>query len=267
MTTDKISLNAVDIVFIIDTTASMGPYIDEAKARVRDILKDFQTKQNLDIKVSLIEYRDHPPQDYSFVTREYDFTDVSSIQNHLNSLIPAGGGDRQEAVWPAINKLNELSWRQNSDRQVFIILDSPPHGYGTGDGFPQGDPSGLTQDKVLQTLKNLNIEFNAHSIAGYQDTTLAIKPLVDATNGKISTGNLAQDGTKLYTTKLDEVCMTIYNATEFYNNVISGYGSYTLDNCSSYASSKGMCAQVMSSNVDYLAKRGIKTDDEQESNW
>lgn len=259
------NLNQVDIVFIIDTTSSMGPYIEEAKNRARDILKTFQSNQGLDIKVGLIEYRDHPPQDVTFITREYPFTNVQNIQTVLDQLFPHGGGDMQEAVWPAIDKLSIFNWRKDSDRQVFIILDSPPHGYGPMDGFPQGDPSGLTQQDMIRLLNNLNIEFNAHSIANNSYTTSAIKPLVDATNGKLSIGKTPQDGTTLYTSKLGEVYDNIRASASFYSDVIQAHGSYTVENANSYGTSKGMSTGAIMSNINYLHKRGIKTEDEQES--
>lgn len=44
-------------------------------------------------------YRDHPPQDRSFVTHTFQFTsDIDEIQRNVNWMSADGGGDAPESV-------------------------------------------------------------------------------------------------------------------------------------------------------------------------
>ena len=52
----------VDLVFAMDCTGSMGPYIDSATKNIRLIVEEIVTNERSDIRLGLIEYRDHPPQ-------------------------------------------------------------------------------------------------------------------------------------------------------------------------------------------------------------
>ncbi|KAJ3218515.1 hypothetical protein HK099_005024, partial [Clydaea vesicula] len=136
----------LDLVFIIDCTGSMQSYINKAKQSIRDVVaKIIQTqKKSLSLQLGLVAYRDHPPQDMSFVTKNFNFTDsVEIFENYLKTLSANGGGDGPEAVTPALYDSLNLDWRTNATKIVIIIADAPPHGLGdAGDGFPNGDPSG-----------------------------------------------------------------------------------------------------------------------------
>src|ERR1019366_2061318 len=122
-------IGVLDVVFIIDSTGSMGPFIQEAKNRAASILKDLATKGDLNIRAALIAYRDHPPQDTSFVTQVFDFSNLDLFQTNLNNMMANGGGDHPEAVWPGVMELSKLAWRDGSDRMAYLIGDAPPHGF------------------------------------------------------------------------------------------------------------------------------------------
>ena len=46
----------------MDCTGSMGSYINSATKNIRFIVEEIITTEQSDIHLSLIEYRDHPPQ-------------------------------------------------------------------------------------------------------------------------------------------------------------------------------------------------------------
>lgn len=77
----------------------------------------------------MIAYRDHPPQDVSYVTKQLPFTsDVSQVKEFLKTLYASGGGDGPEAVTAAMKEALELDWRPNASRITLLIADAPPHG-------------------------------------------------------------------------------------------------------------------------------------------
>lgn len=96
-----------------------------------------------DLRVAFIAFRDHPPQDDSFVTREWDFvSDITRIHANLRSLPGAdGGGDGPEAVTAALARALTMKWRNDCNRVAVLVSDAPPHGIGSqGDYWPYGVP-------------------------------------------------------------------------------------------------------------------------------
>jgi hypothetical protein len=129
-----------DVVFLQDTTGSQGPYITSARKAIRDICDKISASSTLSkdqIRFGLIAFRDHPPQDTSYVTKSFGFTnDVEVMQKNLASLIAAGGGDGPEAQTAALAEALQVDWAENAIKMVVLITDSPPHGLGEyGDGF------------------------------------------------------------------------------------------------------------------------------------
>jgi len=99
-----------------------------------------------DLRVAFIGFRDHPSQDLSFVTREWDFaSDISTIYKNLRSLPDADGGrDGPEAVTAALDRALHMVWRSDCKKVALLISDAPPHGIGYDqfDFWPHGVPDG-----------------------------------------------------------------------------------------------------------------------------
>jgi len=51
----------------MDCTGSMGSYIASATSNIRSIVEEIVVSEKSDIRLALVEYRDHPPQ----VRRKY----------------------------------------------------------------------------------------------------------------------------------------------------------------------------------------------------
>src|SRR5207253_11143517 len=130
------------VCFVFDTTGSMGAYILDAKERAVRLAKEEADRAGLDIRFAIVEYRDHPPQDESFVTRTHRWADFEGFQDDLNVMSADGGGDAPEAVWDGLVAAGLLDWRDNADKRSFLIGDAPPHGYGMPSQWPEGCPCG-----------------------------------------------------------------------------------------------------------------------------
>lgn len=111
------------------------------------------------MQFGLVAYRDHPPQDHTYVTRVFDFiTDSAGMTNNLSSLSAEGGGDGPEALTAGLHAAKNLTWRDGAAKVVVLIADAPPHGLGEGgDGFPDGDPDGLDPLVIAREMSNLGI--------------------------------------------------------------------------------------------------------------
>lgn len=88
-----------------------------------------------------MNFRDHPPQDLTYVTEVHDLTnDINQAKQSIHKTSSSGGGDRPESVCCALNDcVSKLSWRDDAVKVVILITDAPPHGLGTlGDSLPGG---------------------------------------------------------------------------------------------------------------------------------
>ena len=146
----------IDLAFCVDETGSMGSYISQVKQHIISIISDILQDPSVDsLRVGLVGYRDHPPQDSSFVTQVLAFTeDISEIKAAVNAMEADGGGDGPECMTDGLYEVVRLRWRPRAAKVVVLIADAPPHGAGDhGDGFPQGSflfpfPLHMTRDGV-----------------------------------------------------------------------------------------------------------------------
>jgi hypothetical protein len=123
----------------------MSAYLKSAQDNIYKISQEINTRaQNCAVRFALVKYRDHPPQDSSFVTEVFPFTDsIEVMKGNIDTMRAQGGGDGPEAVSAALHEVNELDWRANATKVCVFIADAPPHGLGEdGDGFPNGCPLG-----------------------------------------------------------------------------------------------------------------------------
>lgn len=183
----------LDLAFCVDCTASMGAYIDSAQQNVRTIIQELSTKANIATRFALVEYRDHPPEDSTFITREHNFTDsLDNIQNSVNGMSAEGGGDGPESVCCAYEKLLRLNWRESATKVVVHIADAPPHGIEpSGDGFPNGCPSGNDPLQKAHEMKNRSIVLYTvgcePALGHYQFARDFMVAVADITGGQATT--------------------------------------------------------------------------------
>ena len=156
----------VDLAFVVDTTGSMGAFIAAARQQMIQVLAALAQSADtpIELRMGLVEYRDHPPQESSFVARAHPFTaNLEEAQKVIDGLTPGGGGDRPEAVYDGLLAAGrELRWRPHSRRLVVLVGDAPPHGEGApGDAFAEGCPCGATHDSVTAALEQGNLTLYA----------------------------------------------------------------------------------------------------------
>ena len=120
----KHDASILDLAFVMDCTGSMSSHIETARNEIRQIVEDIVALEKSDIRLALVEYRDHPPQDDTFVTRVHDFTDsVKEMKSWLDACNAEGGGDLPEAVADALQDALKLSWRDKSTKICVLISD------------------------------------------------------------------------------------------------------------------------------------------------
>ena len=124
--------NAMDIMFVVDVTGSMGDELDFLKGELADVINRVASgSNNASINLALLFYRDNG--DSKKFTYK-DFTDVTSpeglaaIQSALDKESADGGGDYPEAVDEALELAVGKQWSSGATTKlIFHVLDAPPH--------------------------------------------------------------------------------------------------------------------------------------------
>ncbi|KAL0580662.1 hypothetical protein V5O48_001392 [Marasmius crinis-equi] len=153
----------LDLVFVQDCTGSQGSYISSATRNIEQIcahiFESGKLQMTEDLRVGLVAFRDHPPQDHTYIVKNFGFSsDISKVQRDLSSLYASGGGDGPEAVTAALMEALNMEWREHATRMVVLIADAPPHGIGEyGDGFDDGSPDGYDPLQIARTMASRGI--------------------------------------------------------------------------------------------------------------
>lgn len=124
----KTSNRDIEVVFVLDTTGSMGGLLEGAKNKIWHIANEIQNSQdNVNLKVGLVAYRDRGD---NYVTKHFPITsDIHSIYADLIEFQAGGGGDSPEAVNQALNEaIKQQPWNDSHQtlRLVFLVGDAPP---------------------------------------------------------------------------------------------------------------------------------------------
>jgi len=119
----------IEVVFVLDTTGSMGGLIHAAKEKIWSIASTMASAQSApEIKMGLVAYRDRGD---NYITKTIDLsTDLDSMYATLMDFKAQGGGDGPESVNQALDDaVNRMSWSQddNTYKVVFLVGDAPAH--------------------------------------------------------------------------------------------------------------------------------------------
>ena len=120
----------IELVFVIDTTGSMGGLIEGAKQKVWGIVNEvMKSPSKPEVRMGLVAYRDHGD---AYVTQVTPVTrDLDRIYNTLMAYKAEGGGDGPEDVRQALaDGVHKVGWSSRSPniaQILFLVGDAPPH--------------------------------------------------------------------------------------------------------------------------------------------
>ena len=116
----------LDVLFVMDTTGSMGEEIQRLKSTIEIINLNLAGESQNKVQFGMVLYRDKREQ---YITKIIPFTsDLEKFKKELNQVQAGGGGDYPEDLQSALkDSMKELEWRTNAIRLSFIITDAPPH--------------------------------------------------------------------------------------------------------------------------------------------
>lgn len=124
--------DTLEMVFVLDTTGSMGGLIDGAKQRIWGIINDVMQKPSKPrVRVGLVAYRDDGDD---YVTKLLPLTeDLDKAYTTLMDYQAGGGGDTPENVRRALAQgVRQAGWSsagRGMAQIVFLVGDAPPQNY------------------------------------------------------------------------------------------------------------------------------------------
>lgn len=122
---DSGTSESLDVAFVLDTTISMNPYIEQVQLNLVKFLEELQKKK--DTRVAILEYRDSGDDFLNRVNTAFT-KDLTKVKKAVESLTVSGGGDEPEAVLDALLAAKDkLSWNPKAKRVVLLVGDAPPH--------------------------------------------------------------------------------------------------------------------------------------------
>jgi len=119
----------IDIVFVIDKTASMGDMIGSVKDNVTRFARELR-EHGFDYRLGLVLFSDVVEWKSAQLT-----SDVSEFEKWVTGIQTVGGGDPKENALEGLYATNDMAFRPIAIRMAVLITDAQCHQQGEhGDG-------------------------------------------------------------------------------------------------------------------------------------
>ena len=259
-------LARADLCFVIDTTGSMGPFIEAAKRQLLKTIEALGAERSVDLQIGLVEYRDHPPQDKSFVTTINPLTpDLARMQKVINRLNADGGGDAPEAVYDGVfEACTKMEWREFSCRFILLVGDAPPHGVDLEvlettrrrhghDAWPSGCPCGLNMNEVTAAAEDGRIVLHALAMRSDNVTIESFSAIARATGGSFALTTSADR----VVTRIKQVIDSDFQNLDFDRRMLEKISAFDRIDVSAIADAEGCTRLAAASSIARLGKRGF----------
>ena len=165
-TEDFINQSRLDIIFIVDCTNSVNPYLETIKNNFTKMIDKIQDEcQMATIYIGFIGYKDFPDLALSGQYMNIKLTTkLNLIAEEIKNLKSNGGGDTAEDIAGAFQLALNNDWKGIS-RFAILAADAPCHGdefHGKSniknyENYPQGDPKNRDIKEFVRKFAEKNI--------------------------------------------------------------------------------------------------------------
>ena len=145
----------IEVVFVLDTTGSMGGLLEGAKAKIWSIASRIvQGRPTPRLRVGLVGYRD---LEDAYVTRVHPLReDLDAVYADLRSFRAEGGGDTPEHVARGLrHAVENMQWSSGEDvlKVVYLVGDAPPKAYANEPGAAHWTRAAHQRGIVVNTVR------------------------------------------------------------------------------------------------------------------
>jgi len=132
--------DGLDIMFVFDSTGSMGGIILEVKTRIKTLMNVVKYLVP-NARLGLVTYRDlkkYDLDDFEYTVRFQKLTKgdddgIRKLQRFLRETEAYGGGDIPEAVFDGVKAaIQKSGWRQGGKKIIIVFGDAPPRPENNG---------------------------------------------------------------------------------------------------------------------------------------
>ncbi len=157
-----------DILFLMDTTGSMGPAIGAVQSTFTATIASLTASLGPNLAFGAGQYKDIGDSPVFAIAQKIN-TNSTLAQTAINGFTAAGGGDEPEQALYALTQSSSTTttgWRAGSKDIIVLVGDAPSH---SSDSHP---PTPTTPTTVASTTAALNAQgitlesFNAGNITG-----------------------------------------------------------------------------------------------------
>lgn len=155
----------IGIAFVIDTTQSMGPYIEQTRKIVSDVYSRLKADGTLDkVMFAVVGYRDDVSHDskIGYVTKIFQDFDPAdppkTVLSNIGLVEPArvSTADWDEDAWAgALAAINDLSWEENKISARLLIMISDAGARSKGDN--RASVSNISATYVAEAARQKSI--------------------------------------------------------------------------------------------------------------
>ena len=175
----------LEIVFVLDTTGSMGGLLEGAKQRIWGIVNEVMQESHSSVRIGLVAYRDRGDE---YVTKVLPLTaDLDQVYTTLMDYRATGGGDEAEDVRTALAEaVYRQNWSESSSdlaQIIFLVGDAPPHDDYKNSADTLTTTSGAVQKGII---------VNTIQCGSMNETTRTWKAIAERGNGQYFA--IADDG-------------------------------------------------------------------------
>jgi hypothetical protein len=196
---------ALDLVFVIDTTASMTPFLASVKQSALAAVNALDATSD-SWRVAVVSYRDfvartNDSRDYPSRVIQGFSTDKQQIIANINGLTLGNGGDNPETMYSGLMTAFALPWRPGVEKRAVVMTDA---------AALNPEPfTGYTADSVAGAALALDpAQVIGISAGGTTAATSALQAIVDRTGGTVTSGSTgAAVVTAIQTLNLDPIAV------------------------------------------------------------
>eukprot|EP01132_Coremiostelium_polycephalum_P007549 gene7549-9282_t len=212
---------SVQMAILMDCTGSMGPYIDQCKSKI-DQLLDLLSKCFFDIilEVSFVGYRDYSDPNRFEI---FQFTNnLPDLKKSIQNILAGGGGDTSEDIAGGLLKVLNLDWKNNFIKLLVHVADCPCHGLKYHniktplfDSYLDGDIYGLVPENLITEIRQKGIDYKFVKLTNHTDVMLEIfKEAYNTEQRQIQIQDISDHPGKLIPTFINFISTSIIKLDE-----------------------------------------------------
>jgi Mg-chelatase subunit ChlD len=168
---DDMRSRGLDVVFVLDATDSMAPYIGQGKQRLRQIISlvthlvgtSGKSSRLPTVRFGLVAFKDYG-DDYGVgATKSLPLTgEVNQLQTAMDQIVAGGGGDIPEPIHDALRAATDaraIGWNRSRKNVIVLVTDAPVHSVGREQAYEQ----------ARNFARSLNGQVNVIDVGGMAD--------------------------------------------------------------------------------------------------